>query len=38
VLLATGRYKGNPMMKHFQLGLVPQHFKRWLADVTDRVA
>jgi hemoglobin len=31
VLLATGRYKGNPMMKHFQLGLDPPHFERWLA-------
>lgn len=31
VLLATGRYKGSPMMKHFQLGLDPQHFERWLA-------
>lgn len=31
VLLATGRYKGNPMMRHFQLGLDPEHFERWLA-------
>src|ERR1700744_6484535 len=31
VLLATGRYKGNPMMRHFELGLDPEHFKRWLA-------
>jgi hemoglobin len=31
VLLASGRYKGNPMMKHFQLGLDPEHFERWLA-------
>lgn len=30
VLLATGRYKGNPMIRHFQLGLDPQHFERWL--------
>jgi hemoglobin len=30
VLLTTGRYKGNPMMRHFQLGLDPQHFERWL--------
>jgi hemoglobin len=30
VLLATGRYKGNPMMRHFQFGLDPQHFERWL--------
>jgi hemoglobin len=31
VLLATGRYKGNPVMRHFQIGLDPQHFERWLA-------
>lgn len=31
VLLATGRYKGNPMMRHLQLGLDPEHFTRWLA-------
>jgi hemoglobin len=31
VLLATGRYKGNPMMRHLPLGLDPQHFERWLA-------
>ncbi len=31
VLLATGRYKGDPMMRHIQLGLDPQHFSRWLA-------
>jgi hemoglobin len=31
VLLTTGRYKGDPMMKHLQLPLDPQHFERWLA-------
>jgi hemoglobin len=31
VLLTTGRYKGNPMMRHFQLGLDAHHFERWLA-------
>ena len=31
VLLTTGRYKGDPMMKHLQLSLDPQHFERWLA-------
>jgi hemoglobin len=31
VLLGTGRYKGNPMTRHFQIGLDPQHFERWLA-------
>ena len=31
VLLTTGRYKGDPMMKHLQLSLDPQHFRRWLA-------
>src|SRR6201986_492373 len=30
VLLATGRYKGNPAARHLQLGLDPQHFERWL--------
>ncbi|MDE1156376.1 MAG: group III truncated hemoglobin [Acidobacteriaceae bacterium] len=30
VLLATGRYKGDPMMRHLALGLDPQHFTRWL--------
>ena len=30
VLLTTGRYKGDPMMRHLQLGLDPQHFARWL--------
>ena len=31
VLLGTGRYKGNPMMRHLPLALEPQHFERWLA-------
>ena len=30
VLLTTGRYKGDPMMKHLQLPLDPPHFERWL--------
>ncbi|WP_017932282.1 group III truncated hemoglobin [Robiginitomaculum antarcticum] len=32
VMLKTGRFKGNPMMKHLALsGLTPAHFTRWLA-------
>lgn len=31
VLLTTGRYKGDPMMRHLQLPLDPGHFSRWLA-------
>lgn len=31
VLLTTGRYKGDPMMRHLQLPLDPDHFSRWLA-------
>ena len=31
VLLTTGRYQGDPMMRHLRLGLDPQHFERWLA-------
>ena len=31
VLLATGRYKGNPVMRHLNIGLDPAHFERWLA-------
>lgn len=31
VLLGTGRYKGNPVMRHLMLGLDHEHFKRWLA-------
>ena len=30
VLLSSGRYKGNPMMRHLPLRLDPQHFERWL--------
>jgi hemoglobin len=30
VLLTTGRYKGDPMMRHLQLPLDPDHFERWL--------
>jgi hemoglobin len=30
VLNTTGRYKGDPMMKHLQLSLDPNHFRRWL--------
>ena len=30
VLLTTGRYKGDPMMRHLKLGLDPRHFARWL--------
>jgi hemoglobin len=32
VMLTTGRYKGNPMMKHLihQARITPAHFKRWL--------
>lgn len=30
VLLTTGRYKGDPMMKHLQLPLDHEHFARWL--------
>lgn len=31
VLLTTRRYKGDPMMRHLQLPLDPDHFKRWLS-------
>jgi hemoglobin len=37
VLLGTGPYKGNPMMRHFQIGLDPQHFERWLAFFAETV-
>ena len=30
-VLKTGRYSGRPAMKHFGLGLTPEHFSRWLA-------
>ena len=35
VLLTTGRYKGDPVMRLFQLGLEPWHFERWLALFTE---
>jgi len=32
VMLTSGRYKGNPMIKHMRLdGMKPQLFTRWLA-------
>jgi hemoglobin len=32
VMLTTGRYKGNPLAKHFALpGMRPALFERWLA-------
>ena len=32
VMLTTGRYKGNPLAKHFALpGMQPALFERWLA-------
>ncbi|MGB0908585.1 MAG: group III truncated hemoglobin [Maricaulaceae bacterium] len=32
IFLKTGRFKGNPMMKHMALhGLTPEHFTRWLS-------
>ena len=32
VLLTTGRYKGNPVVKHLVIpGIRPQLFERWLA-------
>jgi hemoglobin len=33
VMLTSGRYKGNPMMKHLihQARITPAHFQRWLA-------
>jgi hemoglobin len=30
VLLTTGRYKGNPLLAHFQLPIKARHFPRWL--------
>lgn len=29
-VLKSGRYSGRPAMKHFGLGLTPEHFDRWL--------
>ena len=31
VLLPERRYQGDPLAKHLQMGLDPQHFARWLA-------
>jgi hemoglobin len=32
VMLTTGRYKGNPVVKHFAIpGIQPPLFERWLA-------
>lgn len=31
VLLPERRYQGDPLTKHLQLALDPQHFARWLA-------
>jgi hemoglobin len=32
VMLTTGRYKGNPVIKHFAIpGIQPPLFERWLA-------
>ncbi len=30
VLLTTGRYKGNPLLAHFQLPIENRYFGRWL--------
>ncbi|HEV2646855.1 MAG TPA: group III truncated hemoglobin [Acidobacteriaceae bacterium] len=30
VLLTSGRYKGNPLLAHFNLPIEPRHFTRWL--------
>jgi len=41
IFLKTGRFKGNPMLKHAALkGLTPTHFSHWLSlfhKVSDRV-
>ena len=40
VLLATGRYRGKPMMAHLPLPIERQHFDRWLhlfADTANEV-
>ena len=31
VLMRTGRYKGNPLLTHFNLDIESHHFARWLA-------
>jgi len=35
VLLATGRYKGNPLVAHFRLPIEETYFARWLALFTE---
>jgi hemoglobin len=35
VLLATGRYKGNPLVAHFRLPIEERYFARWLALFTE---
>jgi hemoglobin len=35
VLLATGRYKGNPLVAHFRLPIKEEYFGRWLALFTE---
>ena len=35
VLLATGRYKGNPLMAHFRLPIEERDSGRWLALFTE---
>ncbi len=35
VLLATGRYKGNPLVAHFRLPIEERYFGRWLALFTE---
>ncbi len=37
VMLGSGRYKGNPMLAHFQLPIEEKHFVRWLS-LFDRTA
>jgi hemoglobin len=31
VILATGKYKGNPLLAHFPLPIEERYFVRWLA-------
>jgi hemoglobin len=31
VALMTGRYHGQPMQTHLELGVAPEHFDRWIA-------
>ena len=35
VLLATGRYKGNPLVAHFRLPIEERYFGRWLTLFTE---